>query len=146
MTALFLSASLRWARRWGTVLVVACLGACSKPKSDAVATTPAPPPSAIATATPAPPALPVAPSGKMAHCPSTVLGAKNGYSGRAWRVAVVVTSADEGATKEIRARAAFLEASAKNDVSPVAHNGTGEGRVFGRCPIVMRNTKVASPR
>jgi hypothetical protein len=139
----FVSVSASLGPSLGAVLVVACLGACSKPKSDAVATTPAPPPSAIATATPAPPALPVAPSGKMAHCPSTVLGAKTDIQDVPGGVAVVVTSADESATKEIRARAAFLEASAKNDVSPVAHNGTGEGGgVFGRCPIVMRNTKV----
>ncbi len=58
-------------------------------------------------------------------------------------VSMVVTAPDDAATVEIRARAAFLSSSSSNDTTPITHNGTGEGGgVFGRCPIVMRNTAV----
>jgi hypothetical protein len=121
------------------------LCACSKPKTDAA---PAPGPTAVA-ATPAPSATPpaappaVAPSGKMAHCPSTVTGAKTDIQDVPGGISLVVTASDDQATKEIRARSAFLASSAQNDVGSIGHNGSGEGGgVFGRCPVVMRNTKV----
>jgi hypothetical protein len=135
-----------------TLSAAATTSGCSKPKSDssAAATTPAATTTAPATDTPpaaapsaAPAATPVAPSGKMAHCPSTVTGAKTEVQDSPGGVSLVVTAADEEATKEIRARAAFLASAAKNDANPIAHNGSGEGGgIFGRCPVVMRNTKV----
>jgi TusA-related sulfurtransferase len=80
----------------------------------------------------------------MAHCPSTVAGASTRIEDALGGVALVVTATDDAATAEIRARSAFLGSSSKNDTSSVGHNGTGEGGgVFGRCPIVMRNTTVA---
>ena len=86
----------------------------------------------------------VAASGKMAHCPSTVTGAKTDIADSPNGVEVSVTSKDDAAVQEIRARSAFLASSAKNDVQAVAHNGSGEGGgIFGRCPIVMRNTTLA---
>jgi hypothetical protein len=79
----------------------------------------------------------------MAHCPSTVAGAKTDIQDVAGGVSVTVTGSDDATTKEIRARAAFLGAAAKNDTSPTGHNGTGEGGgIFGRCPTVMRNTSL----
>jgi hypothetical protein len=125
-------------------ILAASLGACSKPKTEAATPPPEPPaPIAIAPSAPAPAAALPAPSGKMAHCPSTVLGAKTELQDVPGGVAIIVTAPDESAAKEIRARAAFLGASAQNDVTPIAHNGTGEGGgIFGRCPVVMRNTKV----
>jgi hypothetical protein len=120
----------------------AALTACSKPKVD-VAPTPVASAAPPAPAPAAPPAVPVAPSGKMAHCPSTVTGAKTEIQDAPGGISLVVTAADEQATKEIRARSAFLASSAQNDVNSIGHNGSGEGGgIFGRCPIVMRNTKV----
>jgi hypothetical protein len=79
----------------------------------------------------------------MAHCPSTVPGAATSIQDVPGGVALTVTASDDATTKEIQARAAFLGNAARNDVAPIAHNGTGEGGgVFGRCPIVMRNTAV----
>jgi TusA-related sulfurtransferase len=123
----------------------AALFACSKPKADPVTAAPAPPPPAapVAAAPPAEP-TPATPSGKMAHCPSTVVGANTAIEDTPGGIALTVTAAEESAVKEIRARAAFLGASAQNDATPIGHNGTGEGGgIFGRCPVVMRNTKVA---
>jgi hypothetical protein len=128
------------------LFVGAALYGCSKPTTEA----PAPAASPVASAaapTVAPPATPpqpvVAASGKMAHCPSTVSGAKTDIQDVPGGIALIVTSSDAEATKEIQARSAFLGASSKNDVAPIAHNGTGEGGgIFGRCPAVMRNTKV----
>jgi hypothetical protein len=86
----------------------------------------------------------VAASGNMAHCPSTVTGAKTDIQDAPGGVAIVVTATDDASTAEIRARSTFLGSSAKNDVAPITHNGTGEGGgIFGRCPVVMRNTTVA---
>jgi hypothetical protein len=77
----------------------------------------------------------------MAHCPSTVAGASTKIDDAPGGVAVTVTAKDDAAAKEVRARAAFLAQSSKNDAQPVAHNGGGNGGgVYGRCPVVMRNT------
>ncbi len=125
----------------------AALYGCSKPKADAVAPA-ASEPAVVASVAPAapapPPAAPVAtPSGKMAHCPSAVTGAKTEIQDTPGGITVVVTASNDSATQEIRVRSAFLGASAQNDTAPIGHNGTGEGGgVFGRCPVVMRNTKV----
>ena len=128
------------------LIVAASIGGCTKPKSDApastapVATAAARAPASASAAAAAPV---VAPSGKMAHCPSTVTGAKTEIQDVPGGIALVVTAADEQATKEIRARASFLASSAQNDVTSTGHNGSGEGGgIFGRCPVVMRNTKV----
>jgi hypothetical protein len=111
--------------------------ACDK-KQDAP---PAPPPPAPVAAVPSAPAPAVAPSGKMAHCPSTVAGASTTIEDAPGGVALTITGKDDATTAEIRARAQFLAQSAKNGPSTVQHNGSGEGGgVFGRCPIVMRNT------
>ncbi len=132
-------------RRSGFAVLFLCAAftACSKPQSDAPPTPPAPvAPAPVASAAPAP-AAPVAASGKMSHCPSSVPGASSVIDDTPTGVAVTVTSSDAAATSEIRARAAFLVSSANNDTTPIMHNGTGEGGgVFGRCPIVMRDTKV----
>ncbi len=135
------------------VTTVAALGvvACSKktepPKDDTPAASaqasaaPSAAPSAAASAAPSAAAA----AGKMAHCPNTVEGAttvvKDGPSG----VVLTVTAKDAKATEDIRDRAKFLADSAKNASPEVKHNGTGEGGgVFGRCPVVMRNTEVTN--
>src|SRR5206468_6641439 len=127
------------------LLFVACKDNKQEPAATPTpaATTPSTPPPAASTA--AAPSAIVAPSGKMAHCPSTVTGAKTDVKDAANGVEITVTSKDETATKEIRARSAFLATSSKNDAQSVGHNGSGEGGgVFGRCPVVMRNTTVAA--
>ena len=131
--------------RSGLVACIACAAfACSKPKADQ-GEAPSPPAAPVASVNvpPAPVPVAVAPSGKMAHCPSTVTDAKTDVQDVPGGVALVVTAPSEEGASEIRARAAFLGASSKNDKAPVAHNGTGEGGgIFGRCPVVMRNTTV----
>jgi hypothetical protein len=116
---------------------------CSK-KSDSGSSA-APPPSASVVATPpsTAPAASVAPSGKMAHCPSTVEGAKTLIKDVEGGVEVTVTGAGNDAVSEIRARSKFLADAAKTTTKTVKHTGRGEGGgVFGRCPVVMRNTTV----
>ncbi len=116
---------------------------CSKPKTDAPAAPPAAEPSFPVAAAVPPSPVTVAPSGKMSHCPNAVAGAKTDVQDVPGGVALIVTAGDATAAREIQARAAFLGASSRNDTASVAHNGTGEGGgVFGRCPVVMRNTKV----
>jgi hypothetical protein len=81
----------------------------------------------------------------MGHCPSAVKGAATAVADVPNGVSLTITSTDPAATDEIRARSGFLVSAAKNDTAPVTHNGTGEGGgVFGRCPVVMRNTTVDS--
>ncbi len=123
------------------VFVCAALAACHKPQTDAPPP-PAAPAAPVVSAAPLPTA-PVATSGKMSHCPSSVAGANSVVENTPTGVAVTVTAGDPAATAEIRARATFLASSASNDATPITHNGTGEGGgVFGRCPVVMRDTKV----
>ena len=82
-------------------------------------------------------------SGKMAHCPSTVTGAKTNIKDSKDGVTITVTAADAQAVADVRARAKFLADQAKNASPEVKHTGTGEGGgAFGRCPVVMRNTVV----
>lgn len=82
-------------------------------------------------------------SGKMAHCPSSVAGAKTEIKDTKDGVTVTVTSTDAAATADIRTRANFLADAVKNASPDVKHTGTGEGGgAFGRCPVVMRNTAV----
>ena len=93
---------------------------------------------------PAPPAGATA-AGKMAHCPSTVTGAKTDIKDVPNGVELTVSAADDAAVKEIRSRAAFLTQSAKTPAAGIQHNGSGEGSgVFGRCPVVMRDTAVVA--
>jgi TusA-related sulfurtransferase len=120
-------------------LVFAAAVGCNKPSRSNAAPSPAP----VTTA--APPAMPatVATRGKMAHCPSIVTGAATAIDDVPGGVAITVTAGDPAATAEIRDRSSFLVASTKNDAAAVSHNGTGEGGgIFGRCPVVMRNTTV----
>jgi hypothetical protein len=131
--------------RAGLVALFVCAAfvGCNKPQSEAPAPPPAPvAPAPVASAAPAPSAA-IAASGKMGHCPSSVVGASSVVDDAPTGVLVTVTSTDPAATAEIRARAAFLASSSTNDTTPITHNGTGEGGgVFGRCPIVMRDTKI----
>ncbi len=135
----------------GIIFVIASLASlstlgCKKdPPADA---TPAPAPSAPAVAdavdaSVAPAASAAAAAGKMAHCPSTVTGATTDIKDNADGVTITVTSADAAQTADIRARAKFLADAAKNIPDGKQHNGSGEGGgVYGRCPVIMRNTVV----
>lgn len=131
-------------------LVFVGIGLVAMGCKDKPAPAPEPAPSASATPPPVASAPPpaasasVAPMGKMAHCPSTVAGAKTAITDTADGVEITVTGADAAAAQEIRARSAFLVSASKNDAQPLVHNGSGEGGgIFGRCPVVMRNTTLA---
>jgi hypothetical protein len=107
-----------------------------------------PTPSATAAATASAPAAPAsaAPtpaSGKMAHCPNAVDGASTIISDVEGGVQIAITGKDAAATKEIQGRAKDILTASKNQGPKVHHTGTGEGGgVFGRCPIVMRDTTI----
>lgn len=134
----------------GIIFVIASLTSlstlgCKKdPPADA---TPAPAPSTpaapVADAVDASVAPAAAAAGKMAHCPSTVTGATTDIKDSADGVTITVTSADAAQTADIRTRAKFLAEAAKNIPDGKQHNGSGEGGgVYGRCPVIMRNTVV----
>jgi len=103
-------------------------------------------PSASAAPSAAPSADVATTSGKMAHCPNAVDGAKADITDSKDGIVFKITGATPAITSEIRARAKFLgnAASAMNQGTETKqHNGSGEGGgVYGRCPIVMRNTSV----
>lgn len=82
----------------------------------------------------------------MAHCPSAVPGATVAIKDVEGGVEVSITGKDDAAGKDIRERMGKLVESAKNEAEAgVHHTGHGEGRgVYGRCTIVMKNTKVES--
>jgi TusA-related sulfurtransferase len=129
----------------GIIFVVASLSTLGCKKDPPADATPAPsaPIVAVVDASVAPATIAVAAAGKMAHCPSTVTGATTDIKDSADGVTITVTSADAVQTADIRARAKFLAEAAKNIPDGKQHNGSGEGGgVYGRCPVIMRNTLV----
>lgn len=80
----------------------------------------------------------------MAHCPATAPGATTVLKDVEGGIEVTITGKDDTSSKEIKARMAKLVAADKNEADAgVKHSGKGEGRgVYGRCTIVMRNTKL----
>ncbi|HWL85192.1 MAG TPA: hypothetical protein VNO21_05290 [Polyangiaceae bacterium] len=80
----------------------------------------------------------------MAHCPSSVEGAKTDIQDGKDAVVIKVTATDPAAVNDIRARAKLLADQASHAAPEIKHTGSGEGGgAFGRCPVVMRNTQVA---
>lgn len=81
----------------------------------------------------------------MGNCPTAVTGATVAIKDVEGGVEVAVTSKDEAAMKEIRARMTKIAEADKNDAGGGAkhdHSGSGGGTT-GRCTIIMRNTKLA---
>ena len=80
----------------------------------------------------------------MANCPTAAPGATIALKDVEGGIEISITGKDEAATKDIKARMVKLveadrnegEAGVKHD-----HGGSGGG-VYGRCTIVMRNTKL----
>ncbi|WP_394838807.1 hypothetical protein LVJ94_18105 [Pendulispora rubella] len=144
-------ATIVWA--WGAAFaLVSFSSGCKKSESESK-----PPPAASASAAsgaasasaPEPSAStaasPPAKSGNMAHCPSSVAGAKTEIQDGKDAVTVKVTATDPAAVSDIRARAKVLTEQASKAAQEVKHTGSGEGGgAFGRCPVVMRNTAVTA--
>jgi len=80
----------------------------------------------------------------MAHCPAAAPGATTVLKDVEGGIEVTITGKDDTSTKEIKTRMAALVAADKNETDAgVKHSGKGEGHgVYGRCTIVMRNTKL----
>ncbi len=100
-----------------------------------------------ASAAPAAGASKLASDGKLLHCPTAVAGTNTTIKDAPGGVELTITARDEkddATASEIRARAAFLaSASAAKGTDAGAHNGSGDvGGLFGRCPVVMRNTNL----
>jgi len=130
------------------VLGLSTLIACDDKK----ATPPTPPtPSASATpvavtdaatavadaATAAADAAAAAPA-HMANCPTAAPGATIALKDVEGGIEIAITSKDEAAKKDIKARMVKLVEADRNEVE----GGGGGGGKYGRCTIVMRNTKL----
>lgn len=104
----------------------------------------------VASATPPPSSVPapsasVGASGKMAHCPNAVQGAKTDIADVPGGVQLTVTGTDPAVVTDIRARTKALLDAQKNQGANVHHTGTGEGGgLLGRCPIVLKDTTVVT--
>jgi hypothetical protein len=104
------------------------------------------------TATPAPEAGTTATAdagstdGHMANCPTAAPGATVALKDVEGGIEVSVTGKDEASTKEIKARMAKLVEADKNEADAgVKHDHAGSGHgTYGRCTIVMRNTKLTT--
>jgi TusA-related sulfurtransferase len=109
-----------------------------------VASSSATPPES-ASAPPAASSATLAPSGKMAHCPNAVNGAKTAIKDIPSGVELTITSTDAAAVSDIRARIHALMEAQKNQGTNVKHTGNGEGGgLLGRCPVVLKDTVVAA--
>jgi len=142
-------------------LATSALAGCE----DKTKSNPAPTPSAAATAAPsttpsasaaASASASAAPTGSavagdagakghnMANCPTAAPGATVALKDVEGGIEIAVTGKDEAVTKEIRARMAKLVEADKNEADAgVKHDHSGGGGgLYGRCTIVMRNTKL----
>lgn len=83
--------------------------------------------------------------GKMANCPSAIDGATTTVKELKDGVEVTVVGKGDEAQKTIRERAKAVVAAAKLEAQKVTHKGDGSGGGgFGRCPVVLKETKVES--
>ncbi len=83
---------------------------------------------------------------RMPHCPSVVPGATTVVSEVPDGVALRITASGDGpqaagGVEEIRKRANYLSTHADETRGKHRSNGGGGGQ-FGRCPVVMRNTRL----
>jgi TusA-related sulfurtransferase len=84
-------------------------------------------------------------AGKMAHCPSAILGVTTTVKDTKDGVSVTVTATDDPTVKSIRERVTHLLEIAKNPDGGPSHTGEGGGHgSIGRCPIVLKDTTLAS--
>lgn len=80
----------------------------------------------------------------MANCPSATPGATVALKDVEGGIEITITGKDEAASKDIKARMVKLVESHKNEADAgVKHDHAGGGGgAYGRCTIVMRNTKL----
>jgi TusA-related sulfurtransferase len=129
-------------------VVVVSLAGCDSCGSSSPSPTPGAP--SVASAAPSASAPPgpsanVGASGKMAHCPDAVQGAKSVIADVPGGVQLTITATDTAAVADIRARTQALLDAQKNQGTTVHHTGTGEGGgLLGRCPVVLKDTTVAA--
>ena len=84
-------------------------------------------------------------AGKMAHCPSAVRGAMTVVKDSKDGALVTITAKEEAAIADVRERAKHIVEAAKKDPKDVKHDGDGDGGgSLGRCPIVLKETKITS--
>ena len=84
--------------------------------------------------------------GHMANCPTAAPGATVALKDVEGGIEVSITGKDEAAGKEIKARMVKLVEADKNEADAGVkhdHSGSGHG-TYGRCTIVMRNTKLTT--
>jgi hypothetical protein len=80
----------------------------------------------------------------MANCPSAAPGATVALKDVEGGIEISITAKDEAGTKEIKSRMTKLVEADKNESAAGVkhdHGGSGGG-AYGRCTIVMRNTKL----
>jgi TusA-related sulfurtransferase len=89
-------------------------------------------------------------AGKMSHCPSAIAGATTTLKNTKDGVTVTVVGKDDPTAKAIRERVAHLievaktpDAGASSAVASHTGEGGGGGSI-GRCPIVLKDTALAS--
>lgn len=138
------------------VVSLACVAGCEEKKKEPAVVT-APDAAVVATATTDAAAAGDASTGAasatgdagkhdahMANCPTAVPGATVALKNVEGGIEISVTGKDDSAAKEIKARMAKLVEADKNEVDAgVKHDRSGSGGgVYGRCTIVMRNTKL----
>lgn len=82
----------------------------------------------------------------MANCPTAAPGATVSLKDVEGGIEVSITGKDEAAAKEIKARMTKLVEADKHEADAgVKHDHAGSGHgMYGRCTIVMRNTKLTT--
>ncbi len=84
--------------------------------------------------------------GHMSNCPSAAPGATVALKDVEGGIEISITGKDDTAAKEIKSRMVKLVEADKNEADAGVkhdHSGSGHG-VYGRCTVVMRNTKLTT--
>jgi hypothetical protein len=78
---------------------------------------------------------------KQANCPTTVEGATTKVAWTDTDIQITITG-DEKVLKEVAERAKHLEEVSGASGGKIEHSGNGTGGGAGKCPVVMKDTKV----
>jgi hypothetical protein len=78
---------------------------------------------------------------KQANCPTLVQGATTKVAWTDTDIQITITGSEE-VLKEVLARAKHLEDVSGGNGGRVEHSGNGTGGGGGKCPVVMKDTKV----
>jgi len=125
-------------RLFVAVVAVSFLTACSKDEGKKESAPQAAPKEDLDQAAPGDSDMP----NKQANCPTAVEGATTKIAYTDTDVQITIMAADRTALDEVLKRARHLEEVQGIGAEKIEHSGRGTGGGAGKCPVVMKDTKI----